>query len=53
MAAKLTPAGFTAKFLTMSPRSWLRRLLHRREPTMYQRCLAVHIHHAKPHSALS
>jgi hypothetical protein len=52
MAAKLTPAGFTAKFLTMSPGLWLHRLLHRREPTLYQRCLAIHIHHAKSNSAL-
>jgi hypothetical protein len=33
--------------------NWLGRLLHRREATVYQRCLAVHIHHAGPHSALS
>ncbi len=35
-------------------RSWLRRLLpRRREPTTYHRCLAIHIHFAGPHSALS
>jgi hypothetical protein len=35
------------------PGSWLARLWKRREPTLYQRCLAVHIHHAGPRSALS
>jgi hypothetical protein len=34
-------------------RSWIGRLLHRRETTTYQRCLAVHIHYAGPRSALS
>ncbi len=35
-------------------RSWLQRLLpRRREPTTYHRCLAIHIHFAGPHSALS
>jgi hypothetical protein len=35
-------------------RSWLDRLLRRRrEPSTYQRCLAIHIHFAGPHSALS
>ncbi len=33
--------------------TWLGRLLRRREPTTYQRCLAIHIHFAGPHSALS
>jgi hypothetical protein len=33
--------------------SWLRRWFARREPTAYQRCLAVHIHYASPRSALS
>ena len=33
--------------------SWLGRWLGRREPTTYQRCLAIHIHFAGPHSALS
>jgi len=35
------------------PRSWLARLWRRRRPTLYQRCLAVHIHYAGPRSALS
>jgi hypothetical protein len=35
------------------PRSWLGRLWKRRRPTLYQRCLAVHIHYAGPRSALS
>jgi hypothetical protein len=35
-------------------RSWLDRLLwRRREPSTYHRCLAIHIHFAGPHSALS
>jgi hypothetical protein len=34
-------------------RSWLRRWFGRREPTAYQRCLAIHIHYAGPRSALS
>ena len=39
---------------TATGRSWLGRLLpRRREPTTYQRCLAIHIHFAGPHSALS
>ena len=33
--------------------SWLGRWLGRRQPTTYQRCLAIHIHFAGPHSALS
>jgi len=33
--------------------SWLGRWLSRREPTTYQRCLAIHIHFAGPRSALS
>jgi len=33
--------------------SWFARWLGRREPTTYQRCLAIHIHFAGPHSALS
>jgi len=33
--------------------SWLGRLLRRREPTTYHRCLAIHIHYAGPRSALS
>jgi hypothetical protein len=32
--------------------SWLERLLGRRQPTTYQRCLAIHIHFAGPRSAL-
>ena len=43
--------------VTVSPvrqrSSWLGRWLGRREPTTYQRCLAIHIHFAGPHSALS
>jgi hypothetical protein len=63
MAAQLTQAGLTAKFRagstprapgkTAAPRSWLDRLLRRQEPTMFHRCLAVHIHHAGSQSALS
>jgi hypothetical protein len=38
---------------TVRPRnSWLGRWLGRREPTTYQRCLAIHIHFAAPRSAL-
>lgn len=33
--------------------TWLARLLRRRAPTTYHRCLAIHIHFAGPHSALS
>jgi hypothetical protein len=33
--------------------SWFARLLRRREPSTYHRCLAIHIHFAGPHSALS
>ena len=33
--------------------SWLARLVRRRQPTTYQRFLAVHIHFAGPHSAMS
>jgi hypothetical protein len=32
---------------------WVARLLRRRQPTTYHRCLAIHIHFAGPHSALS
>lgn len=34
-------------------RGWIGRLLHRREPTTFERCLAVHMHYAAPHSRLS
>jgi hypothetical protein len=35
-------------------RSWFGRLLPRRdEPTTFHRCLAIHMHYAGPHSALS
>jgi hypothetical protein len=37
---------------TMRRGSWLARILARRQPTTFQRCLAVHIHFAGPHSAL-
>lgn len=33
--------------------SWLGRWLGRRQPTTYQRCLAIHIYFAGPRSALS
>ncbi len=33
--------------------TWLARLLRRRQPTTYHRCLAIHIHFAGPRSALS
>ncbi len=33
-------------------RSWIARWLGRSEPTVYQRCLAVHLHFAGPRSAL-
>jgi hypothetical protein len=36
-----------------APRSGLAGLWKRRQPTLYQRCLAVHIHYAGPRSALS
>lgn len=49
--AQRRPASASA---AAAPRSWLGRLLpRRREPTTYQRCLAIHIHFAGPHSALS
>ncbi|MDB5409631.1 MAG: hypothetical protein JWL84_4543 [Rhodospirillales bacterium] len=66
MAAQLTQTGLSPKFIVRSrvspqqaqgpatlQRSWIDRLLRRREPTVYHRCLAVHIHHAGPRSALS
>jgi hypothetical protein len=31
----------------------LKRLFARKQPTLYQRCLAVHIHHASKYSSLS
>jgi hypothetical protein len=33
--------------------SWLGRWLGQRQPTTYQRCLAIHIYYAGPRSALS
>ncbi len=33
--------------------SWFSRILRRRQPTTYERCLAIHIHYAGPRSALS
>lgn len=33
--------------------SWFAALWPRREPTLFQRCLAVHIHYAGPRSGLS
>lgn len=45
-----TPVGHElARPLTSSQRG---RRTARREPTLYQRCLAVHIYHAGPRSAL-
>jgi hypothetical protein len=37
----------------LTRRSWYDRLIGRRQPTTYHRCLAVHIHFAGPRSALS
>ncbi len=34
------------------PRLRLPRLFARKEPTLFQRCLAVHIHHASRRSSL-
>jgi hypothetical protein len=39
--------------LAAERRSWLMRLIRRPEPTVFHRCLAVHIYHAAPRSALS
>jgi hypothetical protein len=50
-AWKLTPAKPVEK-AAAPKRSWL-GLFRRPEPTTYQRCLAVHIHFAGPHSHLS
>lgn len=36
-----------------SARPLLRRLFQREAPSLYQRCLAVHIHFAGPHGGLS
>jgi hypothetical protein len=33
--------------------SWIKRVFRRQEPTLYQRCLAVHVHFAGPNSALT
>ena len=35
------------------PASLLDRLLHRRQPSTFHRCLAVHMHFAAPHKTLS
>jgi hypothetical protein len=35
------------------PVSLLDRLLHRRQPSTFHRCLAVHMHFAAPHKTLS
>jgi hypothetical protein len=34
--------------LAGSQTSWLHRLFHHREPSTFQRCLAVHMHFAAP-----
>jgi hypothetical protein len=36
-----------------SSRPLLRRLFKREDPSLFQRCLAVHIHFAGPHGGLS
>jgi len=36
-----------------SSRPLLRRLFQRETPSLYQRCLAVHIHFAGPHGGMS
>jgi len=36
-----------------SSRPLLQRLFQREAPTLFQRCLAVHIHFAGPHGGLS
>jgi len=41
----------TRRFASSAP--LLRRWFRRREPTVFHRCLAVHIHFAGPRSALS
>jgi hypothetical protein len=47
---KVAPVKRLAK--EQPKRSWL-GMFQRREPTAYQRCLAVHIHFARPRGGLS
>jgi hypothetical protein len=52
--APLHPPVSRPKTAAQPPRnSWIKRLLWRQEPTLYQRCLAVHLHFAGPNSALT
>jgi hypothetical protein len=52
-AERLTPRMPAPAALAVPRGSWLGRLLGRNPPTVYHRCLAVHIHHAARTSALS
>lgn len=53
-AVPLHPPVSRPRIAAQPPRnSLINRLLRRREPTLYQRCLAVHLHFAGPNSALT
>jgi hypothetical protein len=53
VAASPWKVGPVTTLGTPARRTWVGRILRKRETTTYQRCLAVHIHFAGPHSALS
>jgi hypothetical protein len=53
VAAPLDPPVSRPKTAGQPRHSWVNRLLRRQEPTLYQRCLAVHLHFAGPNSALT
>ena len=52
-AWKVAPTSQPAKPLSSPPTRLIDRLLHRRQPSTFHRCLAVHMHFAANNKTLS
>jgi hypothetical protein len=53
LSRKRRPGQPRTDFMRPARSPWLGRVLVRPQPTVYQRCLAIHIYYAGPRSALS